>query len=121
MSKLATAAIALLTFTIAAPAGARIAGRHPQEPVRPANPFIGNSRLPGPSIGRDLRDIRSQVERARSSGELSTKKARRLKREARQIGRLARRYGRDGLSEAERSELEARAHYLRDAVKRPGK
>ncbi len=114
MSKLtSTAAVALLTLLIATPAGARIAGRHPQEPVRPASPFIGDSRLPGPSIGRDLQNVRSQVERARSSGELSTKEARRLNREARQIGRLGRRYGRDDLSEAERSELEARAHYLR--------
>jgi hypothetical protein len=103
----------------AAPASAQIAGKHDYGPVAPANPFLGDSRLPGPPLGKELRDIDERIERARDSGRLSGREARRLDREARAIGRLARAYGRDGLSPSERAELEARANYLRDALSRP--
>jgi hypothetical protein len=66
-----------------------------------------------------LRDIDKRIDRARESGRLSGREARRLEREARAIGRLERRYGRDGLSPSERAELEARAAYLRDSVGKP--
>ena len=98
------------------PANAQIAGSYPREPVRPPNPFIGDSRLPGPGVGRELRDIRGRIDEVRDSGAISKREAKRLDREARQIGRLARRYGRDGLSGSERAELEARSLYLRGAV-----
>jgi hypothetical protein len=109
----------LLAFALAAPAAAQIAGRHDYGPVPPANPFLADSRLPGPPLGKELRDIDRSIERARDGGRLSPGEARRLDREARAIGRLARLFGRDGLSPSERAELEARAAYLRDSVNRP--
>lgn len=104
---------------LAAPAAAQIAGKHDYGPVPVASPFLPDSRLPAPPLGKELRDIDSRIDRARDSGRLTPGEARRLDREARAIGRLARLYGRDGLSPSERAELEARANYLRDAVNRP--
>ena len=118
MRRFALPALALLTFA-AAPAGAQIAGKRDYGPVPVSSPFLPDSRLPGPGIGREVRDLEGRIGRARDSGALSRGDARRLEREARAIGRLARRYGRDGLSPSETAELEARAHYLRDAVGRP--
>jgi len=113
--------LALLAVA-AAPAGAQIAGKRDYGPVPVASPFLPDSRLPGPGIGREIRDIEGRIDRARDRGDLSGREARRLEREARAIGRLARLYGRDGLSPSERAELEARANYLRDSVgrARPG-
>jgi hypothetical protein len=108
----------VIATSTAAPAGARIAGKHPRPEVPVANPFPEH-RPAGPSVGSDVRDIRKRVERARDNGVISRREARQLKREARLIGGLERRYGRDGLSQSERKELEARASYLRDAVNRP--
>lgn len=104
---------------LAAPAGAQIAGKHDYGPVPVASPFLPDSRLPAPPLGKDLRDIDRSIDRARERGALSGREARQLEREARAIGRLARLYGRDGISPSERAELEARAAYLRGAVNRP--
>ncbi|HEX8620353.1 MAG TPA: hypothetical protein VF718_00105 [Allosphingosinicella sp.] len=109
----------LLAAALAAPAAAQIAGKHDYGPVATANPFLPDSRLPAPPLGKELRDIEGRIDRARDSGRLSDREARRLDREARAVGRLARSYGRDGLSPSERAELEARAAYLRDSVNRP--
>ncbi|HEY0130175.1 MAG TPA: hypothetical protein VGB57_02135, partial [Allosphingosinicella sp.] len=76
-------------------------------------------RLPGPALGKQLRDIDKRIDRARESGRLSGRDARRLEREARAIGRLARVYGQGGLSPSERAELEARANVLRESVGKP--
>lgn len=111
--------LCLLAFALAAPASAQIAGKRDYGPVPAANPFLPDSRLPAPPFGKELRDIDRRIDRARDSGRLSGREARRLDREARAIGRLARIYGRDGLSPSERAELEARAAYLRDSVNRP--
>lgn len=111
--------LCLFAAALATPAFAQIAGKHDYGPVPSASPFLPDSRLPGPPLGKELRDIDRRIERARDSGRLTGREARRLDREARAIGRLARLYGRDGLSPSERSELEARAAYLRDAVNRP--
>ena len=113
------ALLCLLALASAGPAFAQIAGKHDYGPVPLANPFLPDSRLPGPPVGKELRDIEGRIDRARESGRLSGREARRLDREARAIGRLARVYGRDGLSPSERAELEARAAYLRDSVGRP--
>ncbi len=109
----------LFACSVAAPAEAGIVGRPPSQPAPRSDPFIGDSWLPGPGTDRDVRDIRRRVDRARDSGTLSRREARRLNREARRIDRLAERYGRDGLSPSERAELEARALYLRGALSRP--
>jgi hypothetical protein len=111
-------ALGLVTIA-AAPAGAQIAGKRDYGHVPLSSPFLEDSRLPGPGLGRQLRDIDRRIDRARSSGRLSGRDARRLEREARAVGRLARLYGRDGLSPSERAELEARAAYLRDSVGKP--
>jgi hypothetical protein len=108
----------VLATSIATPAAARIAGNHPPRQAGPSNPFL-EQRPQGPGIGREVRDIRKRVERARDEGAISKREARQLKREARLIGRLERRYARDGLSASERAELENRAGYLRDAVSGP--
>jgi hypothetical protein len=112
---------ALLLFVaalLAAPASAQIAGKHDYGPVAPANPFLPDSRLPGPGLGKELGDIGRRIDRARDRGALSRREARQLEREAHLLGRLADRYARDGLSPAERAELEARAAYLRGAIGR---
>ncbi len=103
----------------AAPAVAEIAPRRTPSPVPPRAPFgTGDSRLPGPGIYRDLRDIRGRIEEAREAGRISRSEARSLRREARAIDASARRFSRDGVSESERRELETRALYLRGAVSR---
>jgi hypothetical protein len=117
MRRFALPALALVAFT--APASAQIAGKHDYGPVPTSSPFLPDSRLPGPGIGRDLREIEGRIDRARDSGALTRREAHGLEREARAIGRLAERYGRDGLSPSERAELENRARYLRDSVNRP--
>jgi hypothetical protein len=109
----------LLAFALATPASAQIAGKRDYGPVARANPFLPDSRLPAPPLGKELRDIDRSIDRARDGGRISGREARRLDREARAIGRLARRYGRDGLSPSERAELEVRTAYLSDSVNRP--
>jgi hypothetical protein len=118
MRSLALFASSLVALA-AAPAAAQIAGKRDYGPIPPSSPFLADSRLPGPGIGKELREIDRRIDRARDSGLLSGREARRLEREARAVGRLARVYGRDGLSPSERSELEARAAYLRDSVGKP--
>jgi hypothetical protein len=110
--------LALLAFA-AVPAGAQIAGRHDYGPVPVSSPFLPDSRLPGPGIGREVSDLQDRIDDARESGALSRGEAHRLGREARAIGRLANLYGRDGLSPSERAELENRTNYLRDSIDRP--
>lgn len=121
MRSLAMPVISLLALSIGASAGAQIAGRHVYGDSPVPNRFIGDSRLPGPGIGRDLRDVRCNIDHARESGAITRREALRLDREARLIGSLAQRYGRDGLSPSEGMELQARISYLRDAVRRPAR
>ncbi len=103
----------------AAPAAAQIVGRPDFGPVARANPFLPDSRPPGPSAAAEARDLRERIGAAREAGQLSRREARALDREARLIGRLSARYGRDGLSGSERAELETRAAALRARVNRP--
>jgi hypothetical protein len=114
----AASAFTLCALVLSAPAQAQIAGKRDYGPVPVSSPFLPDSRLPGPGIGREIRDIEGRIDDARDSGTLSRGEARRLEREAHSIGRLARIYGRDGLSPSERAELENRANYLRDSVGR---
>jgi hypothetical protein len=110
----------LCLFPVAAPAAAQIAGRPVYGDV-PRMDRIGqaDSRLPGPGIGNDLRDVRGRIDDARESGRISGREARSYRREARAIGALAGRYGADGLSPWEESELELRAQALRSVIARP--
>ena len=118
MRRLLISACALLATSAIHPAAAQIVGPPPPSDYRAPNPFIGDSSLPGPAIGREVGDIRKRVDRAREGGRISKREARQLDREARLIRRLERRYASDGLSSSERRELEARAHYLRAALNR---
>ena len=119
MRPVALSACALLASLAGQPASAQIVGPRPPSDYLAPDPFIGDSRLPGPSAGREVRNIRKHVDRAKESGRISKREARQLNREARLIRRLERRYASDGLSESERRELEARALYLRGALNRP--
>ena len=121
MRCLATLLFLAASGALAAPAGAQIAERHRYEPISLPNPFIGDSRLPGPGLGRDLRDIEGRIDRARDSGAITRREARQLRREARLIASLAGRYAQDGLSGSERSELTNRAVYLRGRVDNAGR
>lgn len=109
-------AFLILAIAVAAPAQAEIAPRRTPEPVKKNDPFVGNGRVQGPGIHRDVADIRERIDDARESGQISRRDARRLDRQARGIGSLARVYRTHGISESEARELQARANYLRDAV-----
>jgi hypothetical protein len=110
----------LCTFPFAAPAAGQIVGRPVYGDV-PRMDRLGrtDSRMPGPGIGNDLRDVRGRIDDARESGRISPGEARSYRREARAIGALAGRYGADGLSPSEANEVEFRARALRSAIARP--
>jgi len=90
--------------------------------IAPPSPPDRGAGLPGtfdvrvdPSDGvvaRELRDTRRNIERRRQNGELSKREARALRREARLVAAIEDRYARDGLSDAELSELQLRADEL---------
>lgn len=112
------AALVLILACVPAAAHAQIAGREITIPSPPPDPFLGSGRLPGPSIGSELRQVRSNIEAARANGHISRAEARQLHREARLISRLAQRYGHGGLSSSERAELERRMQILRHNINR---
>ena len=119
MVRLAAHAVLVAALAAAAPAGAQIAGERIYPPVPPSSPFLPDSRAPNPPLHRELVDIRGDIRTARDNGWLTRREARRLDREARRVAHAAARYARDGLSQAERDELRARAQALRGAVTRP--
>jgi hypothetical protein len=112
-------AFCLLLILPPVTAHAQIAGRHVYEPVGSSNPFLGDSRLPGPGIGRELHDVRRNIHRARDQGMISGREARQLRREARAIEQAASVYAADGLSPSEQNELETRTRILSDALNKP--
>lgn len=77
---------------------------------------VSVSATPGPGYGGQLDEARDRIRAARKAGIISKHEARQLRREADVIERHAELYGRDGLSDAERTELETRALYLGDAA-----
>jgi len=72
-------------------------------------PVGRDSRLPAPPIGRDLRNARERIDRARESGALSRREARQLKQEARLSPASPAVTARDGLSASEKRESWKRA------------
>lgn len=119
MRKRIAASLVVLAWLGATPAAAQIVGPRDYGPVARANPFLPDSRPAGPSAADESQDLRERIGAAREAGTISRREARALDREARLIGRLGLRYGRDGLSGAERAELETRAAALRARVNRP--
>lgn len=105
-----------LAFGLAAPAGAQIVGRPSYGDFATPSPFLRDSRGPTPPIGRELRDIRGDINRARDEGMISGREARQLRRQGRLIGSIAGRYGRDGFSDSERLELQNMTLLLRSQV-----
>ena len=97
---------------------AQIVGRPVYEPVASADPFLRQSGIPAPPIGRELGQIRQGIDRARKAGLISSREARQLRREARMIGRLSHSYGHGGLSHSELRELQTRTQVLRERVGR---
>lgn len=118
MQQAVRALVVVAALCAAGPAGAQIVGRHDYGPAPRASPFLPDSSLPAPPIGRDLRNVRERIGRLEDNGHLTRREARALRREAAWIGGLARRYGRDGLSDAERRELETRTQALRAHLNR---
>ena len=118
MRRLPIVSFLALALSIAAPAAAQIVGRHDYGRVGTYDPFLGNGRMPGPSVGDELRDIDRRIDRARDSGSLSRREARQLRREARAIAWVGR-HGHGDLSASERMELTVRFQNLRDAINRP--
>jgi hypothetical protein len=119
MRRLAASLFFLPILSFTAPVDAQFVGRHDYGAAGLSNPFIGDSRQPGPGLCRELRDIRHQIRQERNNGALSHREARQLRRQASAIEQLAERYGADGLSPSEQDELETRTHYLSDAINRP--
>jgi hypothetical protein len=117
MPRHAAAAI-LLALTLAAAAQAQLVGRPGGGFERTPDPFLGNGIAPGPSVERDVRSTRRQIERARDDGRLTRREAKALRREARRIEAAAERYAQGGLSASERRELETRARVLREQAAR---
>jgi hypothetical protein len=109
---------AAIAIALASPAPAQIAQQHDYGPVGTRELFLGDSRLAGPGLGRELGQIRREIKEGRESGQLTRREARQLGREARAIGSIGRRYGRDGLSPSERAEIESRTNFLRGDVVR---
>lgn len=105
-----------LLLAAASPSSAQIAGTHRYDPAPAASPFLPDSRLAGPGIGREVAHMRRRIDRARDAGLISRREARRLDREARLIRSMAYRFARDGLSASERRELESRSRALDGAI-----
>ena len=118
MHRLRIAGLIVIGLMSAPPATAQIVGRPHYERVSTPDPFLGNGYMPGPGLGRELRDIDRRIDRARRSGAITRREARQLRREAAGIAYLAGVYRHGGLTHSERVELRTRVAVLRDSVNR---
>jgi hypothetical protein len=112
----------LAALSLSAPAAAQFAngGRATPPSSLPAWFGSGTGRAaPDAGIGHDLHAVRREIRQARERGDLTRREARQLGRQADAIAELADRQGDNGLSASERAELEARTHYLKDAIDHP--
>ena len=106
--------IALLALP--APAGAQFVPRHTYPPVATADPFLPDSRLPGPGVWREVGFLHDRIDRARDAGLITRREARRFSRQANRIADRAFTYGRDGLSSSEQAELQSRTRAVESAI-----
>ena len=97
-------------FLVSMPAAAQIAGPPPIS----SGPGSGWSR--SPSIYRQVEKIEDGVRDGRTSGQLSRREARGLRREGRRLQAMERRYAADGLSDSEVRALDMRTEMLRSLV-----
>ncbi|MBJ6120377.1 hypothetical protein [Sphingomonas mollis] len=81
-----------------------------------SSPRLPVERPAGPTINDEVADVRQRVDKARDSGALSRREARGLRRETASVGLLAGMYAENGLSDAERRELDGRMQVVRDNV-----
>ncbi|MGZ8282911.1 MAG: hypothetical protein ACXWUN_08170 [Allosphingosinicella sp.] len=119
MIRRAALCLILLTPGVATPAASQIVGSRHYPPVSVSNPFLPDSRMPGPAVWQEAQFLHRRIDRARDGGLISQREARRLHRETRGIVYRARHYGRDGMSDSERAELAAQARIVSDAVALP--
>ena len=108
--------LSLILPAFAAPAAAQIAPTRTYPSVGAANPFLPDSRLPGPSPWQEVDHLRDRIDDAREAGLITRREARRLNRETRRIAARAWTYSRDGLSTSERTELQRRAQAVDGAI-----
>lgn len=73
-------------------------------------------RPAGPTINDEVAAVRQRIDKARDGGVLSKQTARGLRRETASVGLLASMYAENGLSDAERRELDGRMQVVRDNV-----
>ncbi|WP_114952330.1 hypothetical protein [Sphingosinicella terrae] len=109
----------ILSFGLAAfaaPAAAQIAAPRTYPSVGAANPFLPDSRLPGPSLWQEVGHLRDRIDQAREAGLITRREARRLNRQTDRIAARSYTYGRDGLSASERTEIESRARAVESAI-----
>jgi hypothetical protein len=106
----------ILLPALAAPAGAQFVPRHTYPPVATADPFLPDSRLPGPGVWGNVGFLHDRIDRARDAGLLSRREARRLSRQANRIADRAFTYSRDGLSSSEQVELQSRTRAVESAI-----
>jgi hypothetical protein len=102
--------------TLSVPAGAQFVPRRTYPPVAAANPFLPDSRLPGPGAWREVGFLRDRIGRASEAGLISRREARRLRRQTDRIAERSLIYGRDGLSSFEQAEIESRARAVDSAI-----
>ena len=105
----------IMTSLATSAAGQIVAPRH-YPPVGIANPFLPDSRSPGPDAWQEVGFLHRRISRAREGGLISRREARRLHREADAIAFHAWHYEAGGLSDSERTELANRARVVSDAV-----
>ena len=101
---------------LCAPAAAQIVPPRTYPSVGVADPFLPDSRLPGPSPWQEVGHLRDRIGQARDAGLITRREARRLYRQTDRIAARSYTYGRDGLSSSERTEIESRARAVDSAL-----
>jgi hypothetical protein len=124
MKKLLIATASLTALALAAPAAAQSGYQTPYNP-NPYNNGYNNNNGYGTSanaqgaVGIDNRLARldARIQAGVQSGAIDQREARNLRYQLRQIERLDRQYGRDGYSQAERTDMQNRLRAFRDQLR----
>ena len=108
--------LSLALLGLSAPAAAQIAAPRTYPSVGASDPFLPDSRLPGPAAWQEVGHLRDRIGRAREAGLISRREARRLYRQTNRLAARSRTYGRDGLSSSEQAEIRERALAVESAI-----